>query len=102
MLLRADPVSRTRTTMHYSELDENLVVYRQQDVTDIIEYNKARSNLFDSAKNPWGEWGGWVGRIPETVYYALPKDLREDGDALLAWLQDRDNSVWKIRPGRLV
>ncbi len=102
MLLKSDPVKRVRTTMHYSEQDETLVLHRAQDVTAIIEHNKARMNLFDSAKNPWGEYGDWVGRIPENIYYALPKEIRDDGEALLQWLQDPANSAWKIRPGRLV
>ena len=69
--------------------------------------NQALRNQTDERER-WTKRGGddrglgeKVASIPMSVYYSLPKDLREDENWLLKWLDDRDQLPFRTRTGRL-
>lgn len=101
-VLAADPVTRITRKMHYSDHDDTAVFYAEQDVTEIQEGNKALYNSFRGAWERHAECGDLYGRIPAIVVGDLMrKGIFLDDAKFLAWLDDRDNSDWRTRPGRL-
>ncbi len=102
MLLKRDPVTRSRTDFYYDHTDDTVVIEERTDVQPTIEKADAMRRHFTSAKDPHGEWGSLVAMIPPSIFYKIPAHIREDDKALLRWCQDPDNRVWKIHPGRFV
>ena len=97
-----DPVTKTRQIFTSNPEDGgDFSIHTEQDVTDIVEDNKAMFNQFDERSRWKGEWHR-VGSIPLSEYFALPKEMREDNKDLLKWLSDRDRSKFRVRPGRLI
>ena len=100
-LLDFDPVRKSRTLFHYDASDDTMVHHYEQDVTDVVEYNKARYNLFDE-RTRWAADGDLVASIPNVVWFDLVKrGIAFDNDALKRWLDDPDNRAFRVRPGRL-
>jgi hypothetical protein len=95
-----DPVTKKKQLFHWNAAEESVVLETLQDVTDTVEDAKGRFNLVD-------ERAGWKGdthhvaRIPDTVYFALPKALRDDPAALRRWLNDPAQRAFRTRPGTL-
>lgn len=95
-----DPLTGTREIFHGDE-DGNVTIETQQDITDIVELNKALMN--DPVQ--WGE-GARVAQLPMSIYFDLKRKgiIDEDdpkGTRLRRWLNDRDNQVFRTRPGKL-
>ena len=79
---------------------DELIVQGSQDVTEIEEYNKAHLNHHDHNAR-CAKDGEHVGRIPLTIMYQLIKEgIWYDDEALLQWLEQPENKVWKVHPGR--
>ena len=95
-----DPVAKTKQFFHFNHADDSGVIETLQDCTDIVEDAKGKFNLID-------ERAGWKGdihhvaQIPNSVFFALPKALREDPKALKRWLNDPDQKAFRTRPGKL-
>ena len=71
---------------------------KEQDVSAIIEANKAE---FNAAPARWGEWTK-VGSIPISVYYELERlGILNDQKAMAKWLNDPDNRAFRTRPGTI-
>lgn len=108
MLIDMDPVSRSRSTVYDDPDNENgVLIYEETDIEPILAMNAAMRAATDENCR-WTKRGGddrgvgeMVARIPASVYYQLPKDLREDNNALLQWLEQRDQDVFLTRRGRL-
>ena len=86
--------------MHFHE-DGGITLETQQDVTDVLEANKATFNQVD-------ERAGWKGEmhrvasIPMSVFYDLKrKGIIDDPVALKKWLNSGENAVFRTRPGRV-
>lgn len=101
-ILDNDPVTRRRLDFHWFP-DGTWGVNTVQDVTDAVEANKA-----DHAAHPGKapqQWKGDLHRvasIPLTVWEDLKRSgIADDPEALKRWLDDRDNLVFRTRPGRL-
>lgn len=91
--------SRKRTELHHT-VDDRVVLNTAQDIRDVVETNKARYAQVDERAR-WGK-GDMVASIPLVVWQELiRKGIAYDNDALLAWLDDPDNSIFRTRPGRL-
>lgn len=86
------------TSFHYDADKDEAIIQKSQDVSAIIEANKAE---FNAAPERWGEWSK-VGSIPLSVYYELErKGILQDQKALAKWLNDPDNRAFRTRPGTI-
>lgn len=86
------------TSFQYDADTDEAIISKEQDVSAIIEANKAE---FNDAPDRWGEWTK-VGSIPLSVYYELErKGILHDQKALAAWLNDPDNRAFRTRPGTI-
>lgn len=97
-LITDDKLTGIKTYLDYDGTDDNATIVKEQDVTGIVEYNKA---AFDAAPKRWGEFTH-VGRIPMTVYMELKeKGILDDQQELVKWLNDPNNAMWRTRPGNV-
>ena len=72
-----------------------------QDVECIVEEAKFKYNSFDE-RSPWKGDLHQVAEIPMTVMMQLQKDgIIDDEKRFRKWLNDRDNRVFRTRPGRI-
>lgn len=100
-IIGGDLIARTQSRLIDNGPDE-LVVYNEQEVEDIMEYNKAHRNSIDERAGTAAD-GELVGKIPLNIVYRLKKaGIWDDDDALLKWLHNPDNVVWKIHPGKFI
>ena len=99
--LQADPIRKKTTTMHIDRNADDYVIESKQDVTDIAERNKARMALVDENAK-WGDMTQ-VAEIPVQVWFdhLVPSGIANDEKRLRKWLDDRDNLLFRTRPGRL-
>lgn len=90
---------------YYADGDGGIVIQTSQDVTPIIEANKAQYNATDERAR-WGEWAK-VGSIPLTMIQKLNEMgickgfMIIDQKKLKAFLNDPENRYLRTRPGRL-
>ena len=96
--------NQIRTQTVYEDGDGGIVIETKQDVTEIIEANKAQLD-FDKARIGHLNELHHVARIPFTVIDVLNqmgvmKGFRVIDDVGFAkWLNDPDNAVWKTYRG---
>lgn len=83
----------------HEDEEGNVTIQTVQDVTSVVEDNKALFNQVDERAN----WKGDLHRvasIPMSVYYDLKaKGILNDPSAMKKWLNDPDNRVFRTRPG---
>jgi len=97
-ILSVDPESRTTSTHHYDDTTGLTTIETEQDVTELVESNKALYNLVDE-RTPWAE-GRRVASIPMNVYLDLvQKGVTKDPKAFKRWLNDPDNRFFRTSPG---
>jgi len=97
--LSIDPFTGQRQTWHYDATDDSVTVATEQDVTAIVEANKAAAA---SAPSRYGGEMHRVASIPMSVYWELKeKGILRDQKALRKWLNDPDNRVFRTRFGRV-
>jgi hypothetical protein len=71
-----------------------------QNVTPHLEEAKASYNSTDERAR-WGDWSR-VARIPLSVFQDLTnRGIAGDPKRFKMWLNDRDNRLFKTRPGRV-
>lgn len=93
-----DPLSGTTTYWHYDGATEETTVENVEDVEPLIEVNKARYN---ADYKPGSEFR-LVASIPNTVMDDLyRKGIAQDPERFKKWLNDRENLVFRCRPGRI-
>lgn len=98
-LLTVDPAAQIVQRFHWSETDDAFCVETEQDITDIIEENK---RLALDAPARFTEDFNLVARIPIAVYEELRQQgITEDPARFSAWLNDRDNALFRTRGGRV-
>jgi hypothetical protein len=99
-VLTSDPITKTVTLWH-DDGEGGATIETRQDVSDIMEFNRARHNSFDQRAGWKGDMH-WVGKIPGFIYAQLAKDgILFDQRALRKWLMDPVNRAWLTRPGKL-
>ena len=93
-----DPEMKLSDTLHVDASGDRGVVESVQDVTEIVETNKAF--MADSDKQTrYGEMPR-VASIPMNVYMDLQRrGIVQDKKAFKAWLNDPDNLFFRTRPG---
>lgn len=98
-LLDIDPLTGAIETFHYDDVDDTFTIQRTEDVSPLIEHNKAIDSMTP------GGWKGDVHRVA-SIPAVIVTELREKGilnnpERLRAWLNDSDNRVFRTRPGRV-
>ena len=97
--------SQDGKTTNFHDLDGKYVIETSQDISGIIESNKAQFNAIDE-KAKWGEWTK-IASIPNVVIDDLNKHGIMRGFAVLdekrfrAFLNDPDNRFFRTRPGQV-
>jgi hypothetical protein len=90
---------------NFHDVDGGYVIETKQDITGILESNKAQFNAIDE-KSKWGEWTK-VASIPNVVVDELNKQGIMRGFAVLdekrfrIFLNDPDNRFFRTRPGQV-
>jgi hypothetical protein len=85
--------------------DDQYVFERTQDITDIVEQNKALYNATDERER-WGEWTRYA-QLPFAVIDDLNKQGIMRGFAVAdekkfrAWMNDPENRHFRTRPGKV-
>ncbi|MCC2626382.1 MAG: hypothetical protein K0S14_32 [Thermomicrobiales bacterium] len=99
-LLDYDPDTKTKTIFH-SDGEGGYTIETLQDVTELVEYNKARYNNVDQRAR-WGEKAWVAASLPPHVYMDLKmKGIADDEKKFKAWLNDPENLYYRTRPGRV-
>ena len=101
-VLDSDPATGITQWFHFDDVTGDFGLETQQDVTALIESTKG-------AFNPVGEREPWAGdlhriaSIPMSIYYELAKISNnfKDERVVCKWLNDKDNRVFRTRPGRI-
>ena len=101
-VLDSDPATGVTQWFHFDDITGNFGLETQQDVTALIESTKG-------AFNPVGEREPWKGdlhkvaSIPMVIYNELAKISNnfKDQRVVRKWLNDKDNRVFRTRPGRV-
>lgn len=99
-----DEIGITKT--YFADGEGGLVIQTSQDVSALLEQNKAQYNATDERKR-WGD--GWerVGSIPLTMIQKLNELGICKGFAIVdqkkmkAFLNDPENKYLRTRPGRI-
>lgn len=100
-LVDYDPLTRTETHIDVDHEAGIMTVASFQDATDIVEANKLLYNSVD-AKAPYGEKFNRMAQIPTNIWFDLVRrGIANDETALRKWLDDRDNLLFRTRPGKL-
>ena len=90
---------------NFHDVDGKYFIENSQDISGIIESNKAQFNAIDE-KAKWGEWTK-VASIPNVVIDELNKQGIMRGFAVLdekrfrLFLNDPDNRFFRTRPGQV-
>ncbi len=79
----------------------DVTIQTQQDVTDVIEANKAIYNAVDEKATWKGEWH-LVASIPEALYYKMKAEGKiDDQEYMKRWLNSSENQFFRTRPGKV-
>ena len=85
---------------HYDADKDEFTIETRQDVSALIEANKAKFNATDNNAR-YGEWSQ-VASIPLNIYYELKKQgILEDKKRFKAWLNDPENRYFRTRSGQV-
>jgi hypothetical protein len=100
-------ISNGITTTGFKDDGDQLIVTQEQNITDILEANKADYNETD-ANTSWGDTlNNRVARIPLTVFQDLEKQGITRGFTVIDmkrfkdWLNNPDNRVFRTRAGKI-
>ena len=95
-------------TTEFQDVGDQLIIKKTQDISAIVEANKADYKETD-AKTKWSDnqLGNRVARIPLTVFQDLEKLGITRGFTVIdmkrfkEWLNNPDNQVFRTRAGRV-
>lgn len=95
-ILDHDPDTGITSYWIYDEGTDSAIIRKAQDVSGVVEKNKA---IFNEDHGRWGDWTR-VASIPLTIYYDLKRrGVTDDPKKLKAWLNDPENRFFRTRPG---
>lgn len=107
-VLDTDPVAGIVEFFHYDADTDGFTIETQQDVEPFIELNKAQYNNAPDYRRYGGEHWFKVASIPSVVIMELSKQgILSPAGAILddarfrRWLNDRDNLLFRTRPGKV-
>lgn len=98
----SDPLTRTRQVFH-SEEPGQYIIETQQDVTDLVELNKAQYNAFShkSVQKFKGERFHCYARVPLALLFDPATGRMKDDDELKRWLNSNEALAFRTMPGVL-
>jgi hypothetical protein len=101
-VLDYDPATGITQWFHYDDATGDMGLETQQDVEAVIEGTKGAFDQTDERAN----WKGDVHKvasIPMVIYHELAKISNnfKDQRVIRKWLNDKDNRVFRTRPGNL-
>lgn len=103
-LFDENPAEGSVETFHADP--EGFVIHKRQDVTAILERNKALKNRHGDYQSFKGDTFHQFASVPKTV---IEDEIRKRGidwwhdtEAVVRWIQDRDQSVFKTHPGTVL
>jgi len=101
-VLDYDPATGITQWFHYDEATGDIGLQTQQDVTAIIGDTKGVFNQTDE-RAPWKGDVHKVASIPMGIYHELAKISNnfKDQRVIRKWLNDKDNRVFRTRPGKV-
>jgi len=101
-VLDYDPATGITQWFHYDEITGNVGLETQQDVEAVIEDTKGAFNPVNE-RAPWKGDVHRVASIPMVIYHQLAKISNnfKDQRVIRKWLNDKDNRVFRTRPGNL-
>lgn len=83
---------------HFDNDTEQATIETITDVEPLLEQNKLFQRCEDSDK-PWGDMKR-VAQIPMSLYFTLKEQgIVDDPKRMKKWLNDRDNQLFRTRPG---
>ena len=87
---------------HFDEATGDVGLETQQDVTAVIEGTKGAFNPVDERAPRKGDVLK-VASVPMVIYHQLAKISNnfKDQRVIRKWLNDKDNRVFRTRPGRV-
>jgi len=96
-----DPLTGITQTFHMDAGSDTFWIEETQDLTPLIDANKAKFNEFSGPRDKWGDLAH-VASIP----FLLANQLMQEGkiwdqEYLRRWVNDSDNAVFRTRPGRI-
>ena len=95
-----DPDTGTTKWWHYDDDRDEAKIETVFEVGDLIERNKNEYASTDERAR-WGEWSK-VASIPMALFYRLKNEgIVDDPKRMKAWLNDRDNQLFRTRAGRV-
>jgi len=102
-IISADPITKKRSVFHKGQEDgKDYYVEETQDVQSIIDMNKAEYASYRKATDAHAEMGDHYARIPAVVWGDLMRrGIAQNEKRLRKWLDDRDNLLFRRRPGSL-
>jgi len=85
---------------HFDEETEQATIEARQDVTAIVEENKAIFNATEK-HDRYGEFSR-VASIPLSIFYQLKAEGKLDDQAYMKrWLNDPENRHFRVRAGQV-
>lgn len=100
--LSSDPLSGTTTWHEWDESSQSSLITTTQDVTSIVEANKALYNDTDERQGYGGDGLHKVASIPLSVLADLrARGIAQDQKKMKAWINDPANRFFRTRPGRV-
>jgi hypothetical protein len=95
--LNHNPETDTSRVFHWDDVAEEATIETRQDITGLVEVNKALYNESASGKELRK-----VASIPLALYFDLKKQgIIDDQARFKKWLNDRDNLVFRTHEGRV-
>lgn len=84
---------------NFDPVTEDITIEEVSDVETVLEASKA---LMNSRSGGFKGDLRHVAHIPAVIMNQLMRDgIAQDPERLKAWLNDRDNSLFRTRPGRV-
>ena len=94
-----DPALNLTRYWHWDEDKEQAVIETRQEVTDLLDANKAEAN---EASTGWKGDMHKVASIPLNVYYDLKqKGIIDDPKAFKRWLNSPENRFFRTKLGKV-
>ncbi len=85
--------------IYHEDADGETVIETFQDVECVVDDAKHRNSMFDG-RSPWKGDFHHVAQIPITVLMDIQRQgIVDDPKRYRQWLNDRDNRVFRTRPG---
>ena len=99
-LFSIDEATRTKKTFHYDEQDGSFIIDTKQDMEPVlVTANEERKET----RGYKGDGFHKVASIPNAIWWDLvEKGIAHDDKALMKWLEDPENKVFKTHDGRLI